>query len=89
LSDVSRGGITAFPEIGIGIKPAAGSGVCWFNLDPDAERDENLVHAACLVVLGGPKWSKRLDFSFELPNHEYGFLFQPAVANMVIKTTEF
>jgi len=54
---VGGGGITAFPDIGIGIQPVARSGVFWLNLDEDEERDEDLVHAGCPVILGEPKWS--------------------------------
>jgi len=56
---VEGGGLTAFSELGIGVKPVAGSGLFWFNVDEDEERDEELTHGACPIILGRPKWSRK------------------------------
>ena len=55
LSDVERGGNTAFPMAGVAAKPVKGSAVYWYNLLSSGERDNRTWHGACPVVLG-EKW---------------------------------
>ncbi|XP_066966238.1 prolyl 4-hydroxylase subunit alpha-2-like isoform X2 [Macrobrachium rosenbergii] len=55
MNDVEAGGHTAFPRIGVGVKPSAGSAVFWSNLLPDGFEDTRTMHGAC-PVLKGIKW---------------------------------
>ncbi|XP_064119107.1 prolyl 4-hydroxylase subunit alpha-1-like [Macrobrachium nipponense] len=55
MNDVEAGGHTAFPRIGVGVKPSAGSAVFWSNLLPDGFEDTRTLHGAC-PVLKGIKW---------------------------------
>ncbi|XP_068247531.1 prolyl 4-hydroxylase subunit alpha-2-like [Palaemon carinicauda] len=55
MNDVNAGGQTAFPRIGVGVKPAAGNAVFWSNLLPDGFQDTRTLHGAC-PVLKGIKW---------------------------------
>ena len=55
LSDVERGGKTAFPMAGVAVSPVKGSAVYWYDLLSPGEVDERTWHGACPVVLG-EKW---------------------------------
>lgn len=54
LSD-SIGGSTAFPKLGVAVKPKSGSALFWFNLLLDGSRDDRSFHGACPTVKG-IKW---------------------------------
>jgi len=58
LTDVEAGGRTAFPLIGVGVNPQAGSGLLWYNFDENIIRDDKMIHGACPLILGGPKWGR-------------------------------
>ena len=55
LSDVARGGRTAFPRLGVAVPPKKGSAVFWYNLKRSGRSDMNMLHGACPVLLGS-KW---------------------------------
>ncbi|KAI4901933.1 hypothetical protein NFI96_031413, partial [Prochilodus magdalenae] len=55
MSDVSIGGATVFPNIGVSLKPQKGSAVMWYNLLRSGQLDSRSLHAGC-PVLQGSKW---------------------------------
>lgn len=55
LSDVEKGGATAFPYLSIRVAPRKGSAVFWYNLKQSGDDDYITRHAACPVLLGS-KW---------------------------------
>ena len=55
LSDVLKGGLTAFPRLGIAVSPQKGSAVFWYNLKKSGGSDMAMLHGGCPVVLGS-KW---------------------------------
>ncbi|KAM7534680.1 hypothetical protein Aperf_G00000113092 [Anoplocephala perfoliata] len=55
LTQVELGGGTAFPKIGLVVKPVARSMVFWFNLFHNGDGDLRSLHGAC-PVLSGNKW---------------------------------
>ena len=57
MTDNFIGGPTIFPQLGISIKPVAGSLVYWNNLLNSGKPDKNTLHMACPVRFG-TKWGK-------------------------------
>jgi len=55
ISDVTAGGATVFPDIGVKLFPEKGACVLWYNLKKSGEGDLRTRHAAC-PVLTGFKW---------------------------------
>ena len=55
LSNVERGGRTAFPLIGVAATPVKGSALFWYNILSSGVIDERTWHGACSVILG-EKW---------------------------------
>ncbi|XP_026061552.1 prolyl 4-hydroxylase subunit alpha-1-like [Carassius auratus] len=55
MSDVEKGGATAFTKVGIALKPKQGSAVFWYNLHKNGNVDLKTEHAGC-PVLWGNKW---------------------------------
>ena len=55
LSEVPLGGYTAFPRLGVAVKPEKGSAVFWYNLKTSGRSDMAMLHGGCPVVLGS-KW---------------------------------
>lgn len=65
LSDVPKGGWTAFPRLGIAVPPSKGSAVFWFNIKRSGKSDMAMLHGGCPVVLGS-KWVGVLFYSASL-----------------------
>jgi hypothetical protein len=65
LSDVQSGGNTAFPLLGVSVKPIRGDGVFWINMKSDGISDKLTSHAGCPVLVGSKwitnKWISYLD----------------------------
>jgi prolyl 4-hydroxylase len=55
LENVSAGGSTVFPLIGVKIKPFKGAAVFWWNLRRDGGGDPLTRHGGCPVLVG-QKW---------------------------------
>jgi prolyl 4-hydroxylase len=55
LSAVTGGGQTRFPETGLIIDPDPGTGLLFFNVQPDGRLDPASLHAG-LPVERGTKW---------------------------------
>ena len=55
LSDVPRGGYTAFPRLGVAVAPVKGSAVFWHNIKRSGRSDMTMLHSGCPVLLGS-KW---------------------------------
>ncbi|KAK0048093.1 prolyl 4-hydroxylase subunit alpha-2 [Biomphalaria pfeifferi] len=55
LTDVERGGSTAFPGADLVVSPTKGNAVFWYSFTPDGEIDHLTEHAGCPVVIG-EKW---------------------------------
>jgi len=55
LSDVEKGGATAFPYLKLKIPARKGNAAFWFNLKQSGESEYFVKHAACPVLLG-TKW---------------------------------
>jgi prolyl 4-hydroxylase len=55
LNNVTEGGATVFPALGLAIHPQRGSALFWYNLFKNGEGDESTMHAGCPVLIGS-KW---------------------------------
>lgn len=55
LSDVEAGGATAFPRLGVEIRPERGKAVRFFNCLPNGEPNRDTLHAG-MPVISGEKW---------------------------------
>ncbi|CAG7786992.1 unnamed protein product [Allacma fusca] len=55
LSDVERGGGTAFPRLGVVTSPIKGSAIFWYNMMSDGKPDLLSLHGGCPVLYGN-KW---------------------------------
>ena len=65
ISDVQAGGFTAFPMLGLSMKPEKGSAVFWMNVIPIGHRQRLSLHGGCPVAIGSKwitnKWIKYYD----------------------------
>ncbi|ODM96542.1 Prolyl 4-hydroxylase subunit alpha-2 [Orchesella cincta] len=52
LSDVPAGGYTAFPDLGIAVRPEKGSAILWFPLRLNGKADHRALHGGCPVMFG-------------------------------------
>ena len=52
---VSLGGNTAFPRLGLAIPPERGAAVFWYNIKRSGRTDMAMLHGGCPVLLGS-KW---------------------------------
>ncbi|KAL0831411.1 hypothetical protein ABMA28_002223 [Loxostege sticticalis] len=94
MSEVTQGGATVFPKIGLSLFPIKGAAAFWLNLHPSGEGDLATRHAACPVLRGSKwvsnKWLHLHSQEFLRPcNLEYqeeGILRKP-VPKPVIKTS--
>merc|ERR1711862_1094774 len=55
LSDVSEGGRTVFPGLGLSVKPEKGSALFWLTVRTNEEYDSRMYHMGC-PVRNGNKW---------------------------------
>nr|KAG5692058.1 hypothetical protein BaRGS_021490 [Batillaria attramentaria] len=56
LSDVEKGGNTAFVNAGISVAPVKGMALFWYNYNPAMDLEELTLHTGC-PVLKGHKWT--------------------------------
>ncbi|KAL8571786.1 hypothetical protein ACOMHN_058150 [Nucella lapillus] len=56
LTDVEKGGNTAFLRAGISVAPRKGMALFWYNFPPDMENADTLTEHAGCPVLVGQKW---------------------------------
>ena len=52
LNHVTAGGHTAFPRLGVSVRPERGSAVLWHNIQEDGWTDMHMLHGGCPVLLG-------------------------------------
>ncbi|PVD36758.1 hypothetical protein C0Q70_03748 [Pomacea canaliculata] len=57
LSDVEKGGNTAFIRAGVSVAPQKGMALFWYNFNPAMKLEKSSFHAGCPVLIGH-KWSK-------------------------------
>ncbi len=78
LSDVSEGGSTVFPALGLAVHPSRGSALFWYNLFKNGDGDDATLHAGCPVLVGskwianqwfrerGQEWTRQCELDKEL-----------------------
>ncbi|CAG7836314.1 unnamed protein product [Allacma fusca] len=71
LTDVEKGGSTAFPMAGVAARPVKGSAVFWNNLFSSGNPDERTWHGACPVIMG-EKWvaNKWIRYFDQMQTHQ-------------------
>ncbi len=52
LGETEAGGATAFPRLGLAVRPRRGDALFWYNLHRSGRGDPYTLHAACPVLLG-------------------------------------
>ena len=62
LRDVPKGGETGFNHLGVNIQPRRGSGIVWWNVEPNTTKREIKSQHAGLPVLEGEKYAFNLWF---------------------------
>ncbi len=71
LTDVELGGRTVFPQLGLSVKPEAGSTLYWFSIGPHDNIDSRALHLGCPVLFGNKwianKWVKWIAQQRKLP----------------------
>lgn len=80
LADVAEGGETAFPALGVDVKPERGSLLLWRNVRDDARCDLRTEHLARRVAYGGPKLAFQKWFDYKPLSIQMG---QEAAQNTV------
>jgi len=79
LNDVEAGGYTAFPRLGVAVRPEKGSAVIWHNINPAGFSDMHMLHAACPVILGkkmvANKWFREVANVFHRKCGPYMFSY--------------
>ena len=64
LSDVTEGGYTVFPRLGVFSQPVRGSALFWHNIDSCGWSDMAMLHGGCPVMLGSKlvanKWIREV-----------------------------
>ncbi|XP_021354092.1 prolyl 4-hydroxylase subunit alpha-3-like [Mizuhopecten yessoensis] len=55
ISSVKAGGATVFPKLRARVPVVKGSAAFWYNVLPNGDKDERMLHAGCPVLLGS-KW---------------------------------
>ena len=64
LSDVTKGGYTAFPRLGVFSPPVKGSALFWHNIKRSGWSDMAMLHGGCPVLLGSKvvanKWVREV-----------------------------
>ena len=55
LSSPAQGGRTVFPQLGLSVRPVAGSALMWVNIRSNGLFDTRVLHMGC-PVLRGNKW---------------------------------
>ncbi len=55
LSEPESGGRTVFPQLGLSVKPEAGTALFWLTAKEDGDYDSRMFHMGC-PVLHGDKW---------------------------------
>ena len=71
LSNVTEGGNTVFPNLGLTIPPVKGSALFWHTINTGGNMDVRMKHMGCPVVQGDKwianKWVKWVHHMFEYP----------------------
>ena len=52
LTDVEKGGETAFPQAGVRSQPKKGSAIFWYNMYSSGEEDVYTQHGSCPIIFG-------------------------------------
>ena len=71
LSDVTAGGVTAFPRLGVAAAPVQGAAIFWHNLRRSGAQDMAMLHGGCPVLLGSKmvanKWMREVAQALHRP----------------------